>query len=375
MTPLIKWTGGKRSEIPFIKPHYPSFTKVQRVIEPFAGGAAVAWEFEAPATVLNDVNQGLVEFYRTLQDNSKRDAFVQALLVINAVRANIRQAMNGVQANDLVNIYKDPTAFAKATIHGAIAVHPHPFDAEKLENLALKHARSKLLKRIPKIEADRKTPFTFEERIEHLETALQSAWYEAQREVYNGKLDLEPTTEGQGWKVASWWTVRTLCYSGMFRYAANGDFNVPYGGIGYNARDFSSSIAEFNDPKRLDFLKRTTMESMDFEMLFEKYKHFNSNDFVFVDPPYDSAFSKYNHEGDFTRGDQERLRDTLLKCNAPWMQVIKTTDFIEALYTRPGIHLHRFDKKYGVNFRNRHDRGVEHLVITNYPLNLDLPND
>lgn len=367
MTPLIKWTGGKRSEIPFIKPHYP-VGPVRRVVEPFAGGAAVAWAFEAPSTVLNDVNAGLVAFYRGLQHDAQRQELTQAMQVINQVRRRLTQAAQAVADLDLDAIYTNPQAFAQRALHAAIDGLTHPFDLATLEKLTIKHTRDKLTKRIPQLETKHAMRFSAQERRNHLETALQSAWYEAQRDVYNGKV-----TVTNGWRVASWWTVRTLCYSGMFRYAANGDFNVPYGGIGYNARDFSPSIAEFNDPQRLDFLGRTTVESMDFEALFQKYQHFSADDFVFVDPPYDSAFSKYNHEGDFTRGDQERLRDTLLKCNAPWMQVIKTTEFIESLYTRPGIHLHRFDKKYGVNFRNRHDRGVEHLVITNYPLNIDAP--
>ena len=36
--------------------------------------------------------------------------------------------------------------------------------------------------------------------------------------------------------------IRNYTYSGMFRYNAHGEFNVPYGGIGYNGNSFWSYV-------------------------------------------------------------------------------------------------------------------------------------
>ena len=146
---------------------------------------------------------------------------------------------------------------------------------------------------------------------------------------------------------------------------------MPYGGISYNARDFSASFDDLFGPKRVQELSRFVVESSDFEDLFKKHDGFTPNDFVFLDPPYDSTFSQYNAEADFTRNDQERLRDCLLASKAKWMLVIKRTDYIQSLYENTGNHCYVFDKTYMVNFRNRHDRGVQHLVVTNYPLALE----
>lgn len=48
------------------------------------------------------------------------------------------------------------------------------------------------------------------------------------------------------------------------------------------------------------------------------------------------------------------------------MMIIKNTDFIFALYDKPGIRIRTFDKEYLVSFMNRNDKKVTHLLITNY---------
>jgi DNA adenine methylase len=47
---------------------------------------------------------------------------------------------------------------------------------------------------------------------------------------------------------------------------------------------------------------------MDFEEFIEK-SELNENDFMFLDPPYDTDFSDYEGK-DFSRMDQERLANT-----------------------------------------------------------------
>ena len=88
-------------------------------------------------------------------------------------------------------------------------------------------------------------------------------------------------------------------------------------------------------------------------------------DFIFLDPPYDSNFSTYS-QNDFTKDDQKRLADYLLKCKAKWLLVIKNTEFIYSLYNKPKIKISAFNKKYLVSFQNRNDKNTEHLIIKNY---------
>lgn len=360
MNPLVKWAGGKRSELPVLKPHYP--TGFTRVVEPFAGGAAVTWDLDGVPAVLNDVNGGLVGFYRALQDGARREAVRKALERIGARRLAIRRTVAGLSEAAVRGFFNRPQAWV-ARHQEALAGAPTLAGLdERFRLLLTKHADAKG-GRVDRFRDGGAGAFPVNELRPHIETAAQSAWYETLREVYNGLLEVET-----GWNEASWWAVRVLCYSGMFRFSRKGHFNVPYGGTSYNARDFADSMDDLFGPARVAELQRLTVEALDFEALFQKHHGFASTDFVFVDPPYDSAFSRYNVEADFSARDQERLRDVLVASPARWMLVIKRTDFIEQLYTRDGVHLHVFGKTYAANFRNRHARDVEHLVATNYAL-------
>lgn len=63
MNPPLKWVGGKRWHVPLIKRLY----RGQRLVEPFCGGAAVAFGLEVKDARLNDVNPHLINFYKWLQ--------------------------------------------------------------------------------------------------------------------------------------------------------------------------------------------------------------------------------------------------------------------------------------------------------------------
>ncbi len=58
----------------------------------------------------------------------------------------------------------------------------------------------------------------------------------------------------------------------------------------------------------------------------------------------------------------------MLKTKANFMLIIKNTDFIFDLYNKKGIYIKSFDKKYVVSFKNRNEKDVTHLLITNYEL-------
>ena len=60
MKPIIKYQGGKTRELPIIKKLAP--TKFDRIVEPFAGGAAVSFAYEKPA-ILCDINDAVLNLY------------------------------------------------------------------------------------------------------------------------------------------------------------------------------------------------------------------------------------------------------------------------------------------------------------------------
>ncbi len=65
MKPIIKWTGGKRRELPIIKAYMPSF---KRYFEPFLGGGACFFGINAKEAHLNDVSTDLISFYQCVKD-------------------------------------------------------------------------------------------------------------------------------------------------------------------------------------------------------------------------------------------------------------------------------------------------------------------
>ncbi|MDE6731977.1 MAG: DNA adenine methylase [Oscillospiraceae bacterium] len=103
----------------------------------------------------------------------------------------------------------------------------------------------------------------------------------------------------------------------------------------------------------------------DFEDFFGNAS-LTGDDFIFLDPPYDTDFSDYEGK-DFTQADQERLAGVLKKTPAQFVLVIKNTDFIHSLYC-DDFSIFSFDNQYTYNVRSRNDRKVEHLIITNIPV-------
>ena len=65
MKPLLKWAGGKRWLIPHIKPLWERAEQdgAHHLVEPFAGGAAIAFGLEPEHVCLNDLNPHLMNFY------------------------------------------------------------------------------------------------------------------------------------------------------------------------------------------------------------------------------------------------------------------------------------------------------------------------
>lgn len=61
--PPLKWAGGKRWQVKHVLPYWES-ARDRRLVEPFAGGLAVALRLMPRRALLNDVNPHLINFYR-----------------------------------------------------------------------------------------------------------------------------------------------------------------------------------------------------------------------------------------------------------------------------------------------------------------------
>lgn len=341
MKPILKWTGGKSSEISIIKEHMPQ--DYERFVEPFLGGGALFFHLEHKKSILNDFNKELISFYSIINSPKDLGEFENFLKVVIEQRK---------QASDL----KDDELF----VENAQKINDSPIYQKFLKRELA--SKEKIITRIDNEKKEKElSPLTDDEKHTHRVTGVNAALYYYCRELYNNKLS-EATYDVE--HIAYWFVMREIAYSGMFRYA-NGKFNVPYGGISYNKKNLLAKLNEILALGSKDFYKNAEFTNGDFEKFFIKYDYFNENDFIFLDPPYDSEFSQYNKEEDFTKEDQIRLRDTLLKTKAKVMIVIKETEFIYNLY-KDNFKVEKFEKNYSVNFKNRNDREVSHLIIKNY---------
>ena len=64
--PPLKWAGGKRWQVPHLLQYWEPL-KARRLVEPFAGGLAVALGLMPERALLNDINPHLINFYRWLK--------------------------------------------------------------------------------------------------------------------------------------------------------------------------------------------------------------------------------------------------------------------------------------------------------------------
>ena len=371
LSPILKWAGGKEQELKYIHPAMPK--TFNRYYEPFVGGGAVYLSINKNEIFINDKSYELVDLYNIIKNQN--ELFFE---IINEIIFNWNSLEKIVNrySNDFINLYHN---FLKDDI-GEIDIQNWIIDFStknlsqfndmiqnsfniNIENF-IKEINKNLfnkIKRMKKIELEKgKLPDS--DILDNIESALKSAFYMHFRHLYNNikKYNIEKSKE-----VAIFFFIRNFAYSGMFRYNKSGDFNVPYGGIGYNRKNLYKKIEYLQSKKLKEHLSKTIIDNLDFENFLNKYNP-QKDDFIFLDPPYDSDFSTYA-KNEFTQDDQKRLANYLInKCEAKWMMIIKNTDFIFNLYNKSNINIGTFDKKYLVSFQNRNDKNAKHLLIRNY---------
>lgn len=72
LRPALKWAGGKRWQVPHLRPLWEPQSH-RRLVEPFCGGLAVTLALSPDRALLNDANPHLVNFYRWLQKGLRID--------------------------------------------------------------------------------------------------------------------------------------------------------------------------------------------------------------------------------------------------------------------------------------------------------------
>ena len=151
--------------------------------------------------------------------------------------------------------------------------------------------------------------------------------------------------------------INKTAYSGMIRYNAKGEFNVPYG----RYANLNTSLVTSTHNK---LLSNTEIYNLDYSEIFKMSKE---DDFMFLDPPYDCVFSDYGnveHKDGFNERNHIELANHYkqLKCKA--LMVIGRTPLTEKLYGN--MIVDEYGKSYAVNIRNRFKSEASHILISNY---------
>jgi DNA adenine methylase len=151
--------------------------------------------------------------------------------------------------------------------------------------------------------------------------------------------------------------LRKTCFRGMMRYNKTGGFNVPFGR--YKTFNFENLL---NDD--YDILKQTTILEASFETVFDTYD--DPNNFVFLDPPYDSVFTDYGYCS-FGKDEHIKLANCFKTTKNKCLMIIGDTPFIRDLYD--GFIADEYDKKYRFKLHSGRigdEINTKHLVIKNF---------
>ncbi len=151
--------------------------------------------------------------------------------------------------------------------------------------------------------------------------------------------------------------INKTAYSGMIRYNAKGEFNVPFGRYkNINTRLITEQHSEL--------LQRAELFNGDYSDIFNMSQQ---GDFMFLDPPYDCIFSDYGNEEyreGFNEVSHRQLAQDFRNLGCMAMMVIGRTPLTEELYN--GMIVDEYGKQYAVNIRNRFKSAANHIVVANY---------
>ncbi len=369
IAPLLRWPGGKSEELDRIRAHMPH--TIRNYFEPFIGGGAVflAMDDRVPA-YLNDISEELFDFYAEIAIGASE--LCDILKKVDDLWKSIEIAVES-KAGQVVTEYlafaADPNTASVLSVGDLFGEFREKWESSLalsidlgVDRLWLGIVESVLNKasRMRKTEAE-KGRFSGRDIVDNICGAIKAAVYCHMRGLYNRsdrRLFKRPL------RAALFFFVREYSYAGMFRYNSSGEFNVPYGGITYNRKFMTDKLGHFKSRSVVTKFSEARMERMDFADFFANHPP-GGDDFIFLDPPYDSEFSEYGNVR-FDHEDHRRVAQILFTTPANWMLVIKSTEWILDLYQDKGLTIRAASKKYVWTIKERNVRDAIHLMITNY---------
>lgn len=153
--------------------------------------------------------------------------------------------------------------------------------------------------------------------------------------------------------------INKTAYSGMIRYNAQGEFNVPFG----RYQNLNTKAVTLSHSK---LLQKASIFNTDYRRIFEMCQ---ADDFVFLDPPYDCIFSDYGNQeykDGFNEDNHRQLANDFMHLPCKALMIIGKTPLTDDLYK--GYIIDEYEKNYAVNIRNRFKATAKHIVVANYTI-------
>lgn len=179
-----------------------------------------------------------------------------------------------------------------------------------------------------------------------------------QEEIYYKVRSYKPSNKLEN--AQRFYYLRKTCFRGMLRYNSKGEFNIPYGRYkNYNFEDINNKEYE-------NLLRNTEILHKDFKYIFDNYNL--KNNFMFLDPPYDSEFTDYGYCS-FGKEEHKKLAKCFKETDIKCLMIIGKTKFISELYD--GYIVDEYDKNYRFKLhsgRVGNEINTKHLIIMNYKI-------
>ena len=241
MKPFIKYPGGKLKEFSLIERFKP--TNIKRYFEPFVGGGSIYFNINISNSFINDKSEDLISLYNCIKNQDNE--FFNYINELNFLwkQLDINNELN----TNIINKEK--------------------FVFYTNKSLTLKNKRMQCLE-------NEGNKISIEDKENIKLTARKTAFYMCIRDIYNDQ------KENKQLHTACFYFIREYCYSSMFRFSKNGNFNVPYGGQSYNLKYMTSKIKQMQSNEIILYLKNTIIYNLDFEEFLNLFI-LDNNDFIF----------------------------------------------------------------------------------------------
>ena len=153
---------------------------------------------------------------------------------------------------------------------------------------------------------------------------------------------------------ALFYYLNRTCYNGLCRFNSRGEFNVPFGR--YKTINYTTDFADY----------RQAFAGWDFRHGDFAQVPIEPDDFIYADPPYDVAFTRYAQQ-DFGWNDQVRLAEFLARHPGPVILSNQATERIIELYRDLGFELEFCDAPRRISCKERVP-AREAIATRNFPL-------